>query len=144
MTKLDQSLQPAFPGDLGACPALGLVGQVDVFQHRLAVGLQNLEPQLIGHLALRIDRIEDRVAPTFHFAQVNQAFAEIAELRVVKAVGDFLAIAGDERDGRAFVDQSYRGRHLCRPRIDLGGDGGGKAVHIGWHGRRSVWLVSAV
>jgi hypothetical protein len=52
----------------------------------------------------------------------SQAFFEIAQLRVVEVVGDFLAIAGDEGHGRAFVEQLHGGGNLLRAHAEFVGD----------------------
>ena len=45
-------------------------------------------------------------------SQIAQAIIEGAQLRVVERSGHFFTIAGDERHGRAPVEQGYRGRDL--------------------------------
>src|SRR3546814_3780457 len=50
---------------------------------------------------------------------------EVAQLGVVEAAGDFLAVARDERHGRAFVEQRDGGFDLGGAGADLVGDGGG-------------------
>ena len=43
---------------------------------------------------------------------------------VIEAAGDFLAVAGDEGHGRAFVEQADRGDDLRGLRADFLGNGG--------------------
>lgn len=118
-----QGLQAGLAGDLRAGAALLLVGQVEVFQARLAVGGVDLAAQFVGELALVRDAGEDRGAAVLHLAQVGQPRFEVAQLGVVEAAGDLLAVARDERHGRAFVEQADGGLHLRQLGADLVGDG---------------------
>jgi hypothetical protein len=77
----------------------------------------------VAQLALLVDAGEDRRAALFQLAQVAQPGFEIAQLGVVQPAGDFLAVAGDERHRRAFVEQRDGGADLRRCGADLGGDG---------------------
>ena len=103
-----QRLEPGFPGDLGLGAALRLERQIDVFQAPLAVGGEDRRLQRGIELALFTDRIEDRGAALFEFAQVSQALFQRAQLRVVEPAGDFLAVARHERNRGAAVEQGDR------------------------------------
>ncbi len=118
-----QRFQPGFAGDLRAGAALGLVRQVQVLQPRLGVGSQDLVAQLVAQLALFPDAGEHRGTAVFQFAQVGQAHFQVAQLGVVQAAGDFLAVAGDERNAGAFIEQRDGGLGLCGLGADLVGDG---------------------
>ena len=118
-----QRFQPGLARDLGAGAALGLVRQVQVFQPRLAVGGLDFRAQFIAELALLFDAGQDRGAAFFHLAQVAQAHFQVAQLGVVQAAGDFLAVAGDEGHGCAFIQQAHRRFHLGGLRADFHGDG---------------------
>jgi hypothetical protein len=78
--------------------------------------------QRVGHLALLDDAGDDRRAAFLEFAQVGEPLLERAQLRVVEAAGRFLAIAGDERNGRTLVEQLDRGADLFGAALQLGGD----------------------
>src|SRR3546814_10890976 len=71
------------------------------------------------------DWSSDVCSSDLQLAQVWQACFEVAQLGVVEATGDFLAVAGDERHGRAFVGQRDGGFDLGGAGADLVGDGGG-------------------
>jgi hypothetical protein len=73
--------------------------------------------QLGRELALLVDALEHRRAPLLELAQVAQARLELAQLRVVEAVGGLLAVAGDEGNVRPAVEQFERPRHLRRPNL---------------------------
>ncbi|MDQ1133801.1 hypothetical protein QE386_002396 [Pseudoxanthomonas winnipegensis] len=150
-----QRLQAGLARDLRAGTALGLVGQVEVFQARLAVGGKQFVAQFVGQLALLVDAGQDRGAAVFQLAQVDQARFQRAQLGVVQAAGDFLAVARDERDRGAFVQQGDGGLRLRGLRADLVGDGLGDlarerrgecchcVVQPGLQGRR-LWLPACV
>ena len=140
---IGQWLQPGLARDLRAGAALLLVRQVQVLQPRLAVGGLDLGAQFVGQLALLVDARQDRGAALLHLAQVGQAHFEVAQLGVVEAAGDFLAVARDERHGRALVEQADGGDHLRGLRADLPGDGLGdlareRGGEFG-HGLRILW-----
>ena len=113
--RIGQRLQPGLARNLRPRAALGLVGQIDIFQRLLGRGCLDGSAQFIGKFALLLDRRQDRRAPFFQFAQIQQPFFQIAQLRVVQVAGGLLAIARDEGHGRAFVEQRHRSRDLMRP-----------------------------
>ncbi len=122
---IGQRLQPGLARDLGAGAALGLVRQVQILQPRLAVGGFDVGAQFVGQLALLLDARQHRGAAILQLAQVGQARFQIAQLGVVQPAGDFLAVARDEGDGGAFVEQRDGGLCLRGLGADLGGDGPG-------------------
>ena len=117
-----ERLEPGFAGDLRARAALRLVREIQVFEDLLAVGAFDRGAQFVGELALLADAREDRRAAVFEFAQIQQPFLEIAQLRIVEIAGHFLAIPGDERDGCAFIEELHGGGDLARLNGQLGGD----------------------
>ena len=66
-------------------------------------------------------------------AQIDQPLVELAQLRVVEAAGRLLAVAGDERHRRAFVQQLDGGGHLRRLYAELFGDAR-HDLQLGGHG----------
>jgi hypothetical protein len=117
--QLCQRLETGLPGNLRLGAALWLEGQIDVFQSPLAVGGHDSGLQRGIEFALFSDRIEDRDAPLFEFAQVGQAFFQGTQLRVVEPAGDFLAVARHERDGGAAVEQGDRCLDLLLANAEL-------------------------
>src|SRR5690606_31904546 len=93
--------------------------------------------ELVRHLALRSDRLNDRDAARFELAQIDEAFGERAQLRVVKPAGHLLAVAGDEGNGCPLVDQPDCSGRLLRSCIDLRGNLRGKGADISSHGSLS-------
>ena len=114
-----QRLEPGFLGDLGLGAALRLERQIDVFQAPLAVGGEDRRFQRGIELALLADRIEDRGAALLEFAQIVQALLQRAQLRIVEPAGDFLAVARDERNRGAAVEQRHRRLDLLLANAEL-------------------------
>ena len=127
--RIGQLAKAGFEGDLALGAALLLVGQVEVFEAGLGVGEVDLALELGGQLALFLDAGEDRDAAVVQLAQVTQALFQVAQLGIVEAAGDFLAVAGDEGNGGAFVEQRHGGGDLLRAHAQLVGDTGIDAVH---------------
>ena len=72
--------------------------------------------QLGRELALLLDALQHGGAPVLQLAQVAEALLQLAELRVVEAARLLLAVAGDERHGRAFAEQLHGRRQPVRRR----------------------------
>ena len=129
--------EAGFAGDLRLGAALGFVREVEVFEALLGFGAVDLCGEVRREFSLFVDRGEDRGAALFEFAQVGQALVERAQLRVVQPAGDFLAVAGDERHGRAFVEQADSGDDLVQGAADFFGDLLGDAEFCGGCHQRS-------
>ncbi len=130
--RVGQGLQTGFQRDLGLGAAFQLVRQIQIFEPGLVFGMGDRVQQHRRHLVLFLDRGDDRRPPRFQFAQVAQAFFQQAQLDVVQAAGGFLAVTGDERHGRAFVQQRDGGCDLYR----FGSEFKGEALFDGWqHGQ---------
>ena len=106
--QLGQRLKTGLPGNLGLGAALRLERQIDVFQAPLAVGGEDCRFQRGIELALFTNRIENRDATLFEFAQIIQPLFQVTQLRIVERAGGFLAVAGDKRDRGTAVEQRYR------------------------------------
>ena len=78
--------------------------------------------QRVVELALAADRLQDRGPPLLQLAQVAQPLLQRAQLGVVEHAGGLLAVAGDERHGRAAVEQLDRRPHLPLAHAELVGD----------------------
>ncbi len=103
--RVGQRFETGLLRDLGLRAALLLVGEVEVLEPRLGVGGEDLRLEGVVELALLADRVEDGRPALFQFAQVAEPLLERAQLRVVETAGRLLAVPGDERDGRATVEQ---------------------------------------
>ena len=62
--------------------------------------------QLRRQLALLVDALEDGRAAILQLAQIAEPLLELAQLRVVEPAGLLLAVARDERHGRALAEQA--------------------------------------
>ena len=127
--RISQRLQARLNGDLALGAALGLVGQVKVFQPGLGVGLANIAFQLRAQLALLGNAREHRGTPVFQFTQIAQALFEIAQLGVVQTAGYFLAVTGNKRDAGALVQQGDGSGDLLGANRQFTGDARGNTLH---------------
>ena len=124
-----QRFEAVLAGDLRLGAPLGLVGQIDVLEPRLGVGCADLRFERGVELALGADGIEDRFAAFLQLAQVAQPFFERAQLRIVERARRLLAVAGDERHGRAAVEQLHRRGDLTFGDAQFFGDALGDGLH---------------
>ena len=120
--QVSQRLQARLAGDLGLGPPFGLVRQVQVLEPGLGVRGADLRFELAGQLSLGGDLDEDRIPALVELAQVAEPLLERAQLRVVQGAGGLLAVPGDERHGRAAVEQFDRGPDLPDRHAELVGD----------------------
>ena len=72
--------------------------------------------------ALLADRGQDRGSALLKLPEVAQALVQGPQLRVVQGAGGLLAVPGDERHGRAAVEQLDRGADLPDRHAELPGD----------------------
>ena len=117
-----QGAQAALAGDLGLRAALGLIGQVDVFELGLGGRDGDASLELGGQFALFADGFENGLAPALKLAQIAQPLGQETQLRIVERAGDFLAVARDERHRRALVEQRNGGDGLLRAGADVLGN----------------------
>ena len=99
-------LQACLAGLLRAGLALLAVGLVEVLHALQLRGGVYLCLELGSELALDLDEEKDVALALLEVAQVAQAFLEGAQGDVVHAVGGLLAVARDEGDGVALVDEA--------------------------------------
>ena len=133
--RLGQRPQPLLPRDSRPGAALGLVGQIEVLEHRLARRRGDARLELGRELLLLADRAEDRRPPGLELAQVGEPVGEAAQLGIVEPAGRLLAVARDEGNRGACIEERRGGRYLVGPCADFGGDGLGDApVGIDCHG----------
>ena len=112
--RIGQRQQPRFQRDLRLGAAFRFVRQVQVFQPGLVFGHADGGQQLRRHLALLVDRCNDRAAPFLQFTQVAQAIFKQTQLHIIQSSRRFLAVAGYERDSRTPVEQGDGGGDLGR------------------------------
>ena len=93
--------------DRGAGAALLLVGTVEVFDLGKRFGAVDGSGKLVCQLALLVDGVFHRFAALFETAEVPEALFERAQRGVVHRAVQLLAVAGDEGNGVALVEQSH-------------------------------------
>lgn len=98
-------LQTCLAGLLRAGHALFAVGLVEVLDALELRGLANLLLEFGRELALGVDEQDDIFLALLKIAQVGQALVECAQSDVVHAARGFLAVARNEGDGVALVDE---------------------------------------
>ena len=80
---------------------LGLYGRYRSSSSVFSSAASILRLQFGSELSLLLDRGEDSLAPVFEFAEIFELLLDVADLDFVEVAGDLLAVARDERDGRA-------------------------------------------
>ena len=128
--QLSQRLQPTLAGHRGAGAALGPVGQVEVLDLLQGGRALDAGPQLRCQLALLVDGGQHGLLALVQVAQVAQPRLHQAQLHLVQPAGGLLAVAGDEGNGVAGVQQLDRAGHLVRLQAQFLGDGCGKKMGI--------------
>ena len=107
-----QRLQAALAGRRRQALLLRLVGQVEVFEALGVVGVDDGRAQLVGELALPLDGAQDGLLALGHVAQSGDALLDRAQHLLVQPAGPLFAVAGDERDGVALVEELDDGLDL--------------------------------
>ena len=122
---LGQRLQAAFARDHGAGAALGLVGLVEVFQYGARLGGHDLGAQTVGEFALFFDGGEDGGPAFVQGPCALQFTADGADLFFVQPAGGLFAVAGDEGQGVAVVEQRDDSRDAVWRKAEFLRDGVG-------------------
>ena len=98
---------------------LGLVGEIEVFEPLGILGTSDGDGQLLGELALPLDRLEDRLLPLGQLTKSCDANLDLADHHLVQTASPLLPISGDERDRVAFVEQLDDALHLHAPDLKV-------------------------
>ena len=143
--RIGQRLQPRLPGYQRLAAPPRLIGQVQVFQAVLGIGVEDGLLQGGGELALLADAAEDDLAALLQLPQVVQALRQLPQLGVVQGAGHLLAIPGDEGHGRPLVQQFDGGVHLIGIHgeflRDAQGDGFGHGLYGSGSGKGVIALL---
>ena len=101
-----QRLELPLPGERGQRLLLGLERQIEIFQPLDAVGGVDRAGQFGGQLPLAVDRPEDRLLSLGQLPQPADAGLNLADLLFLQPAGLVLAIADDERNRVAAIQQA--------------------------------------
>lgn len=114
------------PASRAFCARLALLAirLVEVLHALELRGGADLGLELRRELALRADEQDDVLLALLEVAQVGQAVIEGAQRDVVHAARGLLAVASDERDGVALVDEVDGGLDGSRLEAELSGERG--------------------
>ena len=119
--RVGQGLKAGLAGDLCTRASLGLVRGVEIFKPLLGIGLVDFPGKLRRELLLFRDRGQDRGPAILKLAQIEKARVEVAQHRVVEASRGLLAVARDEGDRRAIVDEIDDRGHLVGSDVEFEG-----------------------
>ena len=114
-----QRLEALVAGVGGLGPLLGLEREVEVFEPLGVVGRADGRGEVGVQLPLGLDRLEDRLLPLGQLAQPLDAKLDLADHNLVQIAGPFLAVAGDERNRVALVQQLDDALHLDAPNLQI-------------------------
>ena len=111
--QIRQRLQPALASRRGPCPPLGFERQIQVLQHLLVLALLDLLSQLRRQQPLLVDRPQDRGLASSQLMCLGQRILDHPQRRLVQPAGRLLAIARDEGQRVAVLQQLDGGPHLA-------------------------------
>ena len=84
---LREWLQPSLSSDHRTGSAFWFVRQIQIFELRLGISLQNCSFEFFGELSLALDRLEDRLAAVLHLNDICVAFLNCRNLNFVQGTG---------------------------------------------------------
>ena len=101
-----ERLEAFFLGHRGAGAFFRTEREVEVLEGGEVFGGVDFDLQLLGEELAFLERGEDRFAAFVEFLEFLHAVADVGDLDFVEFAGALLAVAGDERDGRAFFKKN--------------------------------------
>ena len=129
--QLRQRLQPLLPGNGGAGAALLLIGAVQILHLRQRGGVVDGDRQLLRQLALPVDGGLHLLPPRLQISQIAQPVLQLPQGGVVHGAVLLLAVAGDEGDGVALIQQGDNVFHGLLGLAQLLGQYLGNGLHEG-------------
>lgn len=117
-----EPFESSLAGNGGPRAALGLVGQINLFEFLFLATCEDLLPQGSVELALLGNRLENRVLPLDQLTECVDPILDRTEGRFVQAPGAFLAIPGHEGDRVALAQKLGGGLDLGRWKPERRGD----------------------
>ena len=107
-----QFFQPAAAGGRGQRLLLGLERQVEILEPLRRRRGENLLGELLGQLALRLDRTQDRLLALGKLTHLRQPVLNDPNLLFIQTAGLILAVSGDKGDRVPFIEQFNGGLNL--------------------------------
>ena len=126
-----EGLKSPLYGHGGAGAALGLVGEVEVFELGHVGGGKNLLLQLGGELALLADGGQDGIAPFVQLLESDEEVADGGNLHFVEAACGLLAVAGNEGDCSPLLQEFDGFLDLTDAEAEMLGNGVGVVHALG-------------
>jgi len=117
-----QRLNPFLAGDRGQRLLLGLEREIEIFEALGRVGVLNLLGQLGRELALGFDRFQNRRLTLGELTNLADAKLNLANLLFVEAPNLIFAVARDEGNRVAFVEQLERASHPLLRQTEIARD----------------------
>ncbi len=127
--RVGQRLQSTFAGYLCPCAPLGLEGQIKVFELCGIPTGRDAIAQFVGEFALLLNGFEDGVLALLHLFELVVEIADGSYLHLVEVAGSLFAIAADEGNGTARVEQVERSVDLLGTDMKMFGNKRSEGVH---------------
>ena len=127
--QVGQWLYAKFSGNLPFGAALGLVGQIQVFQLLLGGRSSNGCLQLGCEFALLGNAFDDGSAALIQLTQVTKPSLQFTQLNIVKPASGFFAITGNKRHSGSAVKQINSGLHLAGLHAQFAGNALDDGLH---------------
>src|SRR6266446_376706 len=127
--KVGQGCQSFFASDAGACFALGTIGQVEVLYFLQGGGGEDGGSKFSREFALCVDESPDIGFTLMQCTQCCDAVGDGLNLPFVQAARHFFAIACNERNGVAFVEECYGACNRSTAEAQFGAECPGQLGH---------------
>ena len=128
---LRQRFEAHLASDRRAGSALRPQRQVDVLEAGHILGRADPVGQLLCQQFPFLQRLEDRFASFLQFLEALQTISDRQDGHFVQAAGRFLAVAADERNGRAVGQQTGGRLDAGQGDFEQGSDGGSGILRAG-------------
>ena len=103
--RLCQWFETRFTRDLSFRPPLRPIGQIKIFEPRLAVRGLDCMLECGVEFSLLTDAVEDNGPTIVQLAQIPKSLLERTQLGVIERSGRFLSVAGNKGHGRSAIEQ---------------------------------------
>ena len=126
-----QRFESSRTGSHGTGFSLRPVGQVEVFEYRHGLRVQDILPERIGQVSMLLQRFENSLPALVQLCQLLQPVTDGRDVHFIQAAGGLFAVPGDKGNRRAVFQQQGRCLHPGGFQLQLGGNGGDVGiVHV--------------